>query len=238
MLGTLGLGILVIGIGAIGFTAAGCEESLGGSLASRRQDDALAALQEPMYSLECPPAAPEQRGGSVRLSKQVPQRRRMLGVMLAVLAGASAGTSHAVFRMAPEVPFRDGVRALSFVVDHGVSAGAISTILLAIRIGAAGVRLPPMHARTCFAPAALSGLLWNLGFMGVTLALVPTWGLQVGGPSTQACILVSGLWGVFAFREVRHPLAFFAASLVVLGGVTLLGVYGRSPLASEASGEV
>lgn len=62
---------------------------------------------------------------------------------------------------------------------------------------------PQMHASRCFLPAALSGVLWNTGFVGVTLALIPDWGLSVGGPCSQACLLVSGLWGVFFFREVR-----------------------------------
>ena len=49
-----------------------------------------------------------------------------------------------------------------------------------------------MHLATCFGPAALSGLLWNLGFVGITLALVPPWGLSVGGPSTQVrCVALT-----------------------------------------------
>ena len=68
-----------------------------------------------------------------------------------------------------------------------------------------------MHLATCFAPAALSGLLWNLGFIGVTLALVPPWGLTVGGPCTQACLLVSCLWGVFYYKEVQGT--FLAGAL-------------------------
>ena len=50
-----------------------------------------------------------------------------------------------------------------------------------------------------------------------------------GFPLTQAALLVGGLWGLFAFRELRGvvPIVQFAISACVLVTASiLLGLYG------------
>lgn len=91
--------------------------------------------------------------------------------------------------------------------------------------------MPPLHVGTCLLPAVLSGALWAVGNVGGVLATLQPLGLTVGYPSTQACLLVSGLWGIFYYREVRGTRAigaFFCAALVVVGGAALLGVFGQA----------
>ncbi|KAL1508338.1 hypothetical protein AB1Y20_004448 [Prymnesium parvum] len=220
LLGTLGMALLLGGIVGISFAAAGCA----GRASAPPSADTEGGLREPML----PPDAPALPSPPLRSAPLASSpSHRALGVVLALLAGTGAGTSHAAFCMAPQTPFRDGVHALSFVVDYGIAVLAISSVFLAGRACLHG--LPHFHAATCFFPAALSGVLWNAGFLGITLALIPEWGLSVGGPATQSCLFVSGLWGVFVFREVRYPKVFFAAAFVLVLGVFMLSIFGRTP---------
>merc|ERR1712187_83525 len=62
-------------------------------------------------------------------------------------------------------------------------------------------------------PGICSGVLWASGntlSVHATLRL----GQAVGFPLTQSCVLVSGLWGIFYFRELtdRKALAMFASA--------------------------
>ena len=92
--------------------------------------------------------------------------------------------------------------------------------------------------RTCLLPGVLSGVLWSIGNACATLASLEPLGLTVGYPSTQCCLLVGGMWGIFFFGEMRSPKAigsFFAAALVVLVGASLLGIFVRLPRTQRTS---
>merc|ERR1712228_736054 len=75
-------------------------------------------------------------------------------------------------------------------------------------------------------PGICSGFVWASGntvSVHATLRL----GQAVGFPLTQACVLVSGLWGIFYFRELTHwkALALFAmASMSIIAGASGLKV--------------
>jgi hypothetical protein len=52
----------------------------------------------------------------------------------------------------------------------------------------------------------------------------------------QCALFISGIWGVFVFKEIvgrRAILAFFVSGAVLLGGAALLGAYG--PASPESS---
>lgn len=78
----------------------------------------------------------------------------------------------------------------------------------------------------------LAGVLWNMGNACSILAMdAKVGGLSYGVayPLMQCALFVSGLWGIFFFREVQGRKAigtFFAAAAVLLGGASILGVYG------------
>lgn len=78
----------------------------------------------------------------------------------------------------------------------------------------------------------LAGVLWNMGNACSILAMdAKVGGLSYGVayPLMQCALFVSGLWGIFIFREVQGHKAvgtFFAAAAVLLGGASILGVYG------------
>lgn len=70
------------------------------------------------------------------------------------------------------------------------------------------------------------GMLFGVGFVGQNY-VTDYFGAAVGGPLTQANLVVAGLWGICAFKEVRGVdlISLFAfGSALVLAGVTLLAV--------------
>eukprot|EP00040_Diaphanoeca_grandis_P022901 m.123869 g.123869 ORF g.123869 m.123869 type:complete len:369 (+) comp29018_c0_seq1:266-1372(+) len=81
----------------------------------------------------------------------------------------------------------------------------------------------------------VAGVVWNLGNVCSILSMGTIGGLSYGiaYPFTQCALLISGLWGIFFFREITGRKAisiFFVAALVLLGGAAVLGVYGpRKP---------
>ena len=77
-------------------------------------------------------------------------------------------------------------------------------------------------------PGLSCGGLWAAGnvlSVHATLRL----GQAVGFPLTQVCVVVSALWGIVYFRELRDRLAlalFAAASSVVLASAAALKLAG------------
>jgi len=70
------------------------------------------------------------------------------------------------------------------------------------------------------------GALFGVGFVGQNF-VVAYFGAAVGVPLTQSNLVVAGLWGICAFREVQGVdlIGLFAVgSALVLGGVVLLAV--------------
>ena len=54
---------------------------------------------------------------------------------------------------------------------------------------------------------------------------------QVGYSASQAALLISGIWGIFYFREVTKPAMigkWFLSAFVTITGILLLG-YESSP---------
>jgi len=74
----------------------------------------------------------------------------------------------------------------------------------------------------------LSGILWTGGFVCGTYATLIL-GNTIGFPLVQCQILISGMWGIFYYKEVQGfklIASFFMFALIMLGGVILLSFYG------------
>ncbi|KAL9185384.1 hypothetical protein ACHAXT_003161 [Thalassiosira profunda] len=90
--------------------------------------------------------------------------------------------------------------------------------------------LPSFHCGVMWLPGATAGALWSLGNVGSIVA-VQHLGQGVGYSASQAALLVSGIWGIFFYREVQKPAIiarWFASALVTIAGILLLG-YESSP---------
>jgi len=85
-------------------------------------------------------------------------------------------------------------------------------------------KLPSMHFGTFWLPGILAGTLSTIANIGAVLATTAL-GYSVGYPISHSSLLVSGLFGIFVYKEVRgaRNIAFwFAAALVTFSGMLLL----------------
>jgi len=85
---------------------------------------------------------------------------------------------------------------------------------------------PQFHFKEVALPALLTGSFWGMGNFGAMFATVYL-GQVVGFPLTQCCLIISGSWGIFYFKEIRGMLAigtFMVASVLLLAGASLDGM--------------
>ena len=180
LLGAVGQATLLSGIGCVGWASV----RVGKSNSPLAQGaETLLPLAEPLLStpfseplLLAPLSEPLLLRASLseQLLRAPPQLLgRSLALGLALVVGILGGCSHAAFRAAPPLPFRDGIHALGFVRCQGVATLCTTAVFFVLRSAVRG-RTPPMHARTCLLPAFASGVLWNIGNAGAVLAMVPT----------------------------------------------------------------
>ena len=85
--------------------------------------------------------------------------------------------------------------------------------------------LPSFHLNVMLFPGCFSGLLWSVGNIGNIMA-VSYLGQAIGISLGQTAMIVSGLWGIFWYKEIVHTkmiLFWFASAFV-----TFLAIFGLS----------
>jgi glucose uptake protein GlcU len=86
-------------------------------------------------------------------------------------------------------------------------------------------------------PGIVGGVVLNLSF---TLSIYANGEISfaVAQPILQTALVVSGLWGICVFGEIKGRLRvglFFSAAAVVLVGATVLALYGPAQGAAESA---
>lgn len=248
-LGTLGILLLVCGIGILGYIS-GAQGATAAppNRAAKPPASALPpevpspkALDPETFDLDAPRgrALVNANAGAKLLDIETPAtHHRARGLCFALAVGILNGTVMVPLRLAPEHPYRDGLHALDFAVCFGPAALVVMILCFGGYVAFRRGRMPALQARTCLLPGVLSGILWSIGNACATLADLQPLGLTVGYPMTQCCLLVGGMWGIFFFGEMRGLKAigsFFAAALVVIAGAALLGIFVRMPRSSNAA---
>ena len=82
-----------------------------------------------------------------------------------------------------------------------------------------------LQASAAAVPGVASGAIWNVGNMcSIVATNDPRVGLSIAYPIMQCGLLVAGLWGIFAFRELRgRAITVYAVSACVLvAGASML----------------
>ncbi|KAL7557281.1 hypothetical protein ACA910_016245 [Epithemia clementina (nom. ined.)] len=123
---------------------------------------------------------------------------------------------------------------VDFLISFGIGASIVTLGLWVFRIlyntyhyrswTKAIHALPSFHLNVMWLPGGLSGLLWSIGNFFSILS-VNILGEGVGYPVVQTSILVSGLWGIFYFREIkgtRRISLWLSSSLLTIAGILLL----------------
>merc|ERR1711907_289761 len=123
-----------------------------------------------------------------------------------------------------------------------MGGGLVTATYLALR-KLRGQEIPSFHPKATMPAGILSGITWNIGNLCSILAQsVPAddpLSYGVAYPMFQCALFFSGLWGIFWFKEIRGAPAisiFFLSGVTLLGGATILGLYGPGGQFGKGSG--
>ncbi|KAL7511027.1 hypothetical protein ACHAXN_007894 [Cyclotella atomus] len=160
--------------------------------------------------------------------------RRDVGLCAALACGVWGGSCLVPMHYAPS-----NVKGLGYVISFSVGAITVTIAMWMFRflfhliqtksIGEAYEALPSFHLKVMWASGAAAGGLWSLGNVGSIVA-VKYLGQGVGYSASQAALLVSGMWGIFYFKEVTSPRTiakWFFSAIVTIVGILLLGYESR-----------
>jgi len=137
--------------------------------------------------------------------------KRQCGIMGAAMNGIMTGGSLIPLHYAAE----EGFGGAKYFPSMGIGAMIANTVLwllfYAFRFGRAILRdqsvketfyeMPRWHFRVLWFPALIAGLLLSLAMFSTIIAITYL-GQGVGNSIVQSKILVSGLWGIFWYKEV------------------------------------
>eukprot|EP00913_Durusdinium_trenchii_P030798 g28844.t1 len=168
------------------------------------------------------------------LDRLGPGAQKVLGVVLAILAGVLCGVNGVPATLweawasmdGPASPQHPEADAFSVALPQCLGIWVCSSGILIVYSSLAVVKLK----KSVIGPAYGSGCIWGIGF-ACMMKGIANLGYSVGytldavGP-----ILVSSLLSVFVFKEItnRKPLMiYFGAFTLQLVGVLLIGTYGE-----------
>lgn len=188
------------------------------------------ALSQPLEITQQPPP----RGRSILICGKTYSRRN-LGLLSALLCGTWGGSC-----LVPMHYSKGDTNGLGYVISFSIGALVVTIFLWILRYlyqlfklkspTEAYNVLPSFHFRVMWLPGATAGSLWSLGNVGSIVA-VEHLGQGVGYSASQAALLISGIWGIFYFKEVTKPSIigkWFLSAFVTIAGILLLG-YESSP---------
>eukprot|EP01028_Stygiella_incarcerata_P002441 TRINITY_DN1454_c0_g1_i1.p1 TRINITY_DN1454_c0_g1~~TRINITY_DN1454_c0_g1_i1.p1 ORF type:complete len:349 (-),score=80.30 TRINITY_DN1454_c0_g1_i1:78-1124(-) len=149
------------------------------------------------------------------------QTKKTLGMICVCCVGLLNGSMMVPARLNPQ-------KSLIYVVSFGIGVFFVTPILFALYFIIKRER-PKIMLRRASGPSLIVGLLWNVGNVCATIAVLSPLGLTVGFPLTQVALLVAGLWGMYVFHEIsgkRNSVTFFAGAGIILLGAALLSFFG------------
>ena len=153
--------------------------------------------------------------------------RRQAGLLAAAFNGLWGGTNLVPLHFAAQAGYGGPSYVISFACGSLIVTFSLWTIRFCYEayrldcdIGAAYNALPSFHIRQMWFQGMLSGFLYSMGnFMSIIS--VTYLGQGVGYSFTQFSMLVSGLWGIFKFGEIKGRRRimnwFFSAMTAVIG---------------------
>jgi hypothetical protein len=121
-----------------------------------------------------------------------------------------------------------------FVISFAIGASIVTLLLWTLRFifhvnrtrsfYKAFQSLPSFHIPVMWLAGGTSGTLWSIGNF-FSIISVEHLGEGVGYSVVQASMLVSGLWGIFFFREIKDAITiskWFVSAVLTLSGILLL----------------
>mmetsp|Transcript_126967 Transcript_126967/g.179149 ORF Transcript_126967/g.179149 Transcript_126967/m.179149 type:complete len:342 (-) Transcript_126967:226-1251(-) len=150
-----------------------------------------------------------------------------VGLICAVLVGCFGGSI-----LVPLSFVDDKYGGIGFLPSFGIGALASGVLLVGGSLVNDRTRIPSVKTFIQTSPPGMaSGVVWNAGNVCSILAMGPAGNLSYGVayPIMQCALFISGLWGIFYFKEIQGKVAIFGFLLsgtVLIGGAVVLGLYG------------
>jgi len=152
-------------------------------------------------------------------------QKRTMGILSAMFTGIYGGSVMAPMKYAPP-----DAKGTHFLISFAIGAATVNISLWIIRylflyqrhgsMSGAYAALPSFHFRKMWLPGSACGTLWSIGNF-FSIISVEFLGEGVGYSVVQASMLVSGLWGIYYFKEIEGRETIFkwflSASITVLG---------------------
>ena len=174
-------------------------------------------------------------GGRLALTK------REAGILFSAWNGVFSGSALIPLHYAK----KQGFSGLSYIFSYGTGSFLANIIVLIVfffytysqhpSLKKAWESMPAWHFKKLWLRGSLSGLLMAAGMFG-SIQATATLGQGVGNSLVQSKILVSGLWGIYWFKEIKERKAimrWFISACVGVSGILWLS-YER--LAAKKSG--
>lgn len=137
----------------------------------------------------------------------------------------------------------ENVKGLKFVFSFAVGSSLVTLLIwfflfcyhiICTKSFMQGYRkLPSLHFRFrqgLILPGFTAGLLWSLGNV-MSMICVNNLGEAIGYSVVQSSLLISGLWGIFYYKEVsgREVIAkWFLSAMIAFVGILILSRQSRS----------
>jgi hypothetical protein len=205
------------------------EKSVGREAQFNEFWDPLAARyeQKPEEQTDIPESViiPETKPGN----RVVALLRKSLSLILGLLCVLGCGILNGSMMVPNRFNVDPKTKGVVYLASFGIGVGIVTPIVFVLYF-LAKRQLPKFHFKIALLPGLCTGTFWTMGNLGSTYAVLSPLGLTVGFPLTQSCLIISGLWAIFMFKEItgwKSILHFFAAVLLLLGpGCALLAVFG------------
>jgi glucose uptake protein GlcU len=184
--------------------------------------------------------APEKEEELIHFFGKFSFTKRQLGLIGAIINGVWGSNNMIPMHYARS----QGFHGPSYLISYSVGSMIITILLWVIRILINFYRydydhvkaynaLPSFHFRILVGPGSLAGFLYSLGNF-CSIITVTALGQGVGYSFVQTSMLISGLWGIFHFGEVKGTkriLKWMMSSFVTLTGILYLSYEHQGPSA-------
>merc|ERR1711907_515714 len=150
---------------------------------------------------------------------------KALGIIFSLMTGLAGGSV-----LVPMQYVSDAHTGLAFVPSLGIGAAAFAPVVPLLYFGYNGqlssLVIEDLKLGSCLLPGLLAGAIWNIGNTASIWA-IPRLGFSVAYPMMQCALLVSALWGVFVFDEIKDKqtiFILFVSGGILLGGAAILSI--------------
>lgn len=146
----------------------------------------------------------------------------ILGLIYAIVCGLLGGTS-----LVPLHYVSDANSGLNFLPSFGAGVLITAPFVLALYFKLSGEARPVLRLNDGAYAGIFSGAIWSISYI-FSIGAIPILGYGVAFPLIHASVLISGLWGIYLFKEFRlnylADLVFFVFGGLLIGGATMISV--------------